>query len=98
MTIAPGAPSLLSLKFASVMELSIVAGRLAWPKEILDKDLCKSERTKALKHSAFEYELLFSYFLSYNSLEPGYWHRGSFHAGATRDVQSMGALQPDKAA
>ena len=33
-----------------------------------------------------------------NSLEPGYWHRGSVHAGATGDVQRMGALQPDEAA
>ena len=33
-----------------------------------------------------------------NSLEPGYWHRGSFHASAATDVQRMGALQPDEAA
>ena len=41
--IAPEIPRLFELKFASVMEVSIVTGCLASPKVILDKDLCKSK-------------------------------------------------------
>ena len=44
--IAPEIPRLFELKFASVMEVSIVTGCLARPKVILDKDLCKQKQTE----------------------------------------------------
>ena len=77
------------LKFASVMEHSIVTGRSASPKVILDNDLYKNKKGISILVYKVRVPPLAIKYSPQHSLKPAYWRCGSVHISAAGDVQHL---------